>query len=49
VRYEKDELLVQALQTYNQGKTIIFTGTKKMADQLSTDLNRQGYVFNNPK
>lgn len=42
-KYEKDELLVQALQEYNRGKTIVFTGTKRMADQLSTDLNRQGF------
>merc|ERR1719181_1381719 len=42
-KYEKDKLLVEALQEYNQGKTIVFTGTKKMADQLSTDLNYQGF------
>jgi len=43
-RYEKDGILREALKKYEQsGKSIVFTSTKRMADDLARSLNRDGF------
>jgi len=42
-RYEKDGHLKEALRTYQNGKAIVFTSTKRMADQLARSLNQEGF------
>merc|ERR1719361_87829 len=42
-RYEKQQLLSSRLREFQGQKVLIFTGTKRMADQLSRQLQQQGY------
>jgi len=43
-RYDKERLLEDTLRRLNEdAKCLIFTGTKRMADQLEAKLNRRGY------
>merc|ERR1740124_1734738 len=41
--YEKDSLFQNALRNFMNSKILVFTATKRMADQLSHQLNRQGW------
>jgi len=42
-RYEKPNLFNDALQRFPNNKVLVFTATKRMADQLSRQLNQQGW------
>jgi len=42
-RYVKNQQLTQILSQHRNEKILIFSGTKRMADQLSRDLARQGF------
>jgi len=44
--YEKDSLFQNALRNFMNSKILVFTATKRMADQLSHQLNRQGWNTN---
>ena len=41
--YEKNTLLIQLLEVNQPESTMIFCNTKKMVDELTTELNSQGY------
>jgi len=41
--YQKTGLFQTALRDYSNQKVLVFTATKRMADQLSHSLNRQGW------
>jgi len=43
-RYDKEKYLEDILRSYDRGaKCLVFTGTKRMADQIEHKLNRRGY------
>lgn len=44
--YQKQPHLEDTLRQYNGRKVLVFVGTKRMADQLSRDLNRKGMYTN---